>query len=226
MGAANPVINSEVQAWSDEEVVGRVLAGETALFEILMRRHNQRIYRIVRGILDNDGEAEDVMQDAYVRAYQYLRQFEGRSTFVTWLTRIAMHEALARAERLKRQTSLDAGEVLADMKLTLASSDSPERNVANRELKSALEAAILSLPPKYRTVMMVRDVEELSTAEAASVLEISEEAVKVRLHRARARVRRALYRQSGVCARELFAFRATRCDRVVATVLARIRTFR
>ena len=97
--------------------------------------------------------------------------------------------------------------------------------MANRELKSALEAAILSLPPKYRTVMMVRDVEELSTAEAASVLEISEEAVKVRLHRARARVRRALYRQSGVCARELFAFRATRCDRVVAAVLARIRTF-
>jgi RNA polymerase sigma-70 factor (ECF subfamily) len=223
MGAANPVINSEVQAWSDEEVVGRVLAGETALFEILMRRHNQRIYRIVRGILDNDGEAEDVMQDAYVRAYQYLRQFEGRSTFVTWLTRIAMHEAFARSERLKRQTSLDAGEVLADMKLTPTSSDSPERNVANRELKSALEAAISLLPPKYRTVMMVRDVEELSTAEAARVLEISEEAVKVRLHRARALVRQALYRQSGVCARELFPFGATRCDRVVAAVLARIR---
>ena len=89
MGAANPVINSEVQAWSDEEVVGRVLAGETALFEILMRRHNQRIYRIVRGILDNDGEAEDVMQDAYVRAYQPLRQFEGRSTVLAWLRGIA-----------------------------------------------------------------------------------------------------------------------------------------
>ena len=131
-----------------------------------------------------------------------------------------MHEAFARSERFKRQTSLDAGEVLADMKLTLASSDSPKRNVANRELKSALEAAILSLPPKYRTVMMVRDVEELSTAEAASVLEISEEAVKVRFDRARALVRRALYRQSSVCARELFTFRATRCDRVVATVLA------
>jgi len=225
MGAANPVINSEVQAWSDEEVVGRVLAGETALFEILMRRHNQRIYRIVRGILDNDGEAEDVMQDAYVRAYQYLRQFEGRSTFVTWLTRIAMHEAFARSERLKRQTSLDAGKVLADMKSTLASSDRPERNVASRELKSALEAGHLVMPPKYRTVMMVRDVGELSTAEAASLLEISEETVKVRFDPARALVRRALYGQSGVCARELFPFRATRCDRVVAAVLAGIRAF-
>jgi len=111
------------------------------------------------------------------------------------------------------------------MKSTMASSDSPERNVANRELKSALEAAILSLPPTYRTVMMVRDVEERSTAEAARVLEISEEAVKVRFDRARTMVRRAPYRQSGVCARELFPFRATRCDRVVAAVLARIRAF-
>ena len=222
MGTANPVINLEVQAWSDEELVGRVLAGERALFEILMRRHNQRIYRIVRGILDDDGEAEDVMQDAYVRAYQHLGQFEGRSTFVTWLTRIAMHEAFARSDRLKRQTSLDAGEPLADMKSTLASNDNPEQNAANRELHRVLEAAILSLPPKYRTVMMARDVEELSTAEAASALEISEEAVKVRLHRARALVRRALYKQSGVCARELFPFPATRCDRVVAAVLVRI----
>ena len=222
MSAANPVLNPEVQAWSDEEVVGRVLGGETALFEILMRRHNQRIYRIVRSILDDDGESEDVMQDAYVRAYQHLAQFEGRSTFVTWLTRIAMHEAFARAERLKRQTSLEADEVIVDMKSTLASSDSPERNVANRELKNALETAILSLPAKYRTVMIVRDVEEMTTAEAASALDLSEEAVKVRLHRARALVRRALYRHSGVCARELFPFPATRCDRVVAAVLARI----
>src|SRR5215471_2744847 len=206
MGMGNPVIGCEPQVWSDEEVVGRVLGGEPALFEILMRRHNQRIYRIVRGILDDDGEAEDVMQDAYVRAYQHLGQFEGRSTFVTWLTRIAMHEAFARSERLRRQTSLDADEVLANMKSSLATTDSPERNVADRELHRALEAAILSLPPKYRTVIMVRDVEELSTAEAASVLEISEDAVKVRLHRARALVRKALYKQSGVCARELFPF--------------------
>ena len=131
-----------------------------------------------------------------------------------------MHEAFVRANRLKRQTRLNDDEIFADMNSTLASTDSPERNLANRELQLALEAAILSLPPKYRTVMMVRDVEELSTAEAASVLQISEEAVKVRLHRARALVRHALYKQSGVCARELFPFSATRCDRVVAAVLA------
>jgi RNA polymerase sigma-70 factor, ECF subfamily len=218
----NTFTNLEVQAWSDEEIVDRVLAGDAALFEIIMRRHNQRIYRIVRGILDDDGEAEDVMQDAYVRAYQHLSQFEGRSTFITWLTRIAMHEAFARLEKLKKQTSLDSDEGFADMKSTLASPDNPERNIANGELHDALEAAILSLPPKYRSIIMLRDVEEMSTAEAASALEISEQTVKVRLHRARAQVRRALYRQSGGHARELFVFPATRCDRVVAAVLARI----
>jgi len=222
MSVGVTVTGLEVQAWSDEAVVARVVAGEVALFEVLMRWHNQRLYRIVRSILDDDGEAEDVMQDAYVRAYQHLKQFENRSTFVTWLTRIAMHEAFARAGRLKRYTSLDCEEVLAETKLTQLSTDSPERNVANRELQTALKAAILTLPPKYRSIIMLRDVEEMSTAEAASALEISEETVKVRLHRARAQVRRALYQQSGRCARELFTFPATRCDRIVAAVLARI----
>ena len=220
--SARDVINLEIQAWSDEEIVERVLAGDSGLFEILMRRHNQRIYRIVRGILRDDGESEDVMQDAYVRAYQHLGQFEGRASFVTWLTRIAMHEAFARAERMKRQTSLDSDESVSESTMATPQENTPERNAANRELGSALEAAILSLPPKYRSVIMMRDVEELNTAEAASALEISEDAVKVRLHRARALVRRALYRQSGQCARELFTFPATRCDRVVAAVLARI----
>jgi RNA polymerase sigma-70 factor (ECF subfamily) len=194
----------------------------TALYEILMRRHNQRIYRIVRGILDDDGEAEDVMQDAYVRAYEHLKQFEGRSSFITWLTRIAMHEAFVRARKLKRQTSLDSDEALTNMNLVSPLTDSPEKKAANSELQAALEAVVLSLPPKYRSVLIMRDVEEMSTAETASALEISEESAKVRLHRARAMARRALYRQSGTSIRELFPFPATRCDRVVAAVLARI----
>ena len=221
MTAGNVIANLESQAWSDEEVVERVLGGAPALFEILMRRHNQRIYRVVRGIVDDDGEAEDIMQEAYVRAYQHLKQFEGRSSFVTWLTRIAMHDAFARARRLKRQTSLDDDEVSSEMDMPSAT-ENPEHNVANQELHGALEQAISSLAPKYRSVIMLRDVEEMSTAEAASALEISEDAVKVRLHRARALVRRALFRQSGRCTRELFPFPATRCDRVVAAVLTRI----
>lgn len=219
MSAREIVSNLDVQGWPDEEIVRRVLGGEKALFEILMRRHNQRIYRIVRGILNDDAEAEDVMQDAYVRAYQHLAGFEGRSTFVTWLSRIAMHEAFARAQRLKKQTSLDPEHEIA---LSANPENNPERSAANMELHNALESAISSLPQKYRSIIILRDVEEMTTSEAASALEISEESVKVRLHRARALVRRKLYKQSGQNVRELFAFPATRCDRVVAAVLARI----
>jgi RNA polymerase sigma-70 factor (ECF subfamily) len=219
MSAREIILNPEIQSWSDEEIVQRVLLGEKALFEILMRRHNQRIYRIVRGILNDDSEAEDVMQDAYVRAYQHLAGFEGRSTFVTWLSRIAMHEAFARAQRMKKQTSLDSEPETA---LSASPENNPEWSAANMELHNALESAISSLPQKYRSVIIMRDVEELTTAEAAGALEISEESVKVRLHRARALVRRKLYQQSGQNVRELFAFPATRCDRVVAAVLARI----
>lgn len=219
MSAREVVPRPAAPTWSDEEVVRRVLGGEKALFEILMRRHNQRIYRIVRSILKDDAEAEDVMQDAYVRSYQHLATFEGRSTFVTWLTRIAMHEAFARSQRFRKQTSLETEEAAVMVNFE----NSPERDVANMELHNALEAAISSLPQRYRSVIMLRDVEEMTTAEAASALDISEESVKVRLHRARAMVRRTLYRQSGQNVRELFAFPATRCDRVVAAVLARIR---
>ena len=218
MSAREVVISADVPGWSDESIVQRVLGGEKALFEILMRRHNQRIYRIVRGILNNDAEAEDVMQDAYVRSYQHLAAFEGRSTFVTWLSRIAMHEAFARVRRFSKQTSLDSEEAPAMINLE----NSPERNVANMELHNALESAISSLPHKYRSVIIMRDVEGMTTAEAAGALDITEESVKVRLHRARALVRRTLFRQSGQNIRELFAFHATRCDRVVAAVLARI----
>jgi RNA polymerase sigma-70 factor (ECF subfamily) len=219
MSAREIISNLEAQSWTDEEVVQRVLGGEKALFEVLMRRHNQRIYRIARGILNDDAEAEDVMQDAYVRAYQHLAGFERRSTFVTWLSRIAMHEAFARTQRMKKHTSLDAEPEAA---FTASPENNPERSAANMELHNALESAVSSLPQKYRSVIIMRDVEEMTTAEAAAALEISEESVKVRLHRARAMVRRKLYQQSGQNVRELFAFPATRCDRVVAAVLARI----
>ena len=218
MSAREVVLSPDVPGWSDEAIVQRVLGGEKPLFEILMRRHNQRIYRIVRGILNDDAEAEDVMQEAYVRSYQHLASFEGRSTFLTWLSRIAMHEAFARARRFSRQTSLESEEAPVMVNLE----NSPERNVANMELHNALESAISSLPQKYRSIIIMRDVEEMTTSEAASALDISEESAKVRLHRARALVRRTLFRQSGQNIRELFAFPATRCDRVVAAVLARI----
>ncbi len=224
---------ARAKAPSDEQVVERVLQGETALYEILMRRHNQRIYRAARAILGSDAEAEDVMQDAYVRAYQHLGQFEGRSKFSTWLTRIAVHEALARREKLKREQPIEVtptGEQTAThriedreaMKRWNANPADPERQAFQGEIGRLLEEAIDSLPDKYRSVLVLRDVEELDTFETAQSLGLTEEAVKVRLHRARALVRRGLYAHVGAAGPQAFRFHAERCDRVVAAVFSHL----
>lgn len=209
---------------SDEEVVARVLAGETAMFEIVMRRHNQRLYRVARAILRNDGEAEDVMQDAYVRAYEHLDQFAGRAKFSTWLTRIAVHEALARQHRGKRYQELEpTSEREGDPMDRFASMAlNPEQQASTSEIRRMLEEAVEKLPDAYRTIFVLRDVEEMSTADAADVLEISEENVKVRLHRARALLRKSLFARAGMERKEAFNFHAVRCDQVVKNVFERI----
>ncbi len=213
---------AKLEGWTDEQVVARVLAGDTALFEIIMRRYNQRLYRVARAILRDDAEAEDVMQDAYVRAFQHLGQFAGRAKFSTWLTRIAVNEALARARRRGRFDELeDLVESHGDSMMA-SSAPSPEQQASVGELKGLLEAAVLSLPEHYRAVLMMRDIEEMSTAEVAACLELSEENVKVRLHRARALLRKELYARAGEGASAAFPFPATRCDRVVQAVFERL----
>jgi RNA polymerase sigma-70 factor (ECF subfamily) len=212
-----------VEKWTDEQVVERVLAGESAAFEVIMRRHNQRLYRVARSILRDDAEAEDVMQDAYVRAYQHLDQFAGRAKFSTWLTRIAVHEALARAKRRSRLDSLEAitgpyGEIA----MPNQASANPEAQASEREMNQLLEQTLLALPDQYRTVIMLRDIEEMSTADTAATLEITEENVKVRLHRARALLRREMFARAGASAAMAFPFPATRCDRVVKRVFERL----
>lgn len=210
---------------ADEEVVNCVLAGDTAMFEILMRRHNQRLYRVARAILRDDSEAEDLIQDTYVRAYQHLSQFEGRAKFSTWLTRIAVNEALARRRRLGLYKELEPmSENQGEKVDRLASTaPSPEQQVSSSETLRLLEHAVAALPEIYRTVFVLRDVEEMDTGDTAAVLNISEENVKTRLHRARALLRKKLYAQAGACAREAFSFHAVRCDRVVQNVFLRIR---
>lgn len=214
----------EFKALSDEDVVARVLAGATELFEIIMRRHNQRLYRVARAILKDDGEAEDVMQDAYIRAYKNLAQFAGRAKFSTWLTRIAVHEALSRKQRRKHVQELDAmAEWEKDKMGEMQSREStPEQNAAGREMRGVLEAAIGNLPEKYRTVFVLREVEEMSTAETADSLDLTEENIKIRLHRAKALLRKELFSQVGGSAREIMQFHLSRCDRVVAKVFERI----
>jgi RNA polymerase sigma-70 factor (ECF subfamily) len=222
MASAALVQQAQREDWSDEEVVKRVLDGETALYELLMRRHNQRLYRVARAILRDDAEAEDVMQDAYVRAYQNLASFEGRAKFVTWLTRIAVHEALTRSRRRLRFQAFDPadesnGEI---MQSPPSSTRSPEQQAYDRELAAVLEKAVLSLSEDHRLVFVLRDVEGMTTEETAHCLNLTEENVKVRLHRARAGLRKRLYRVAGATASRCFQFHAVRCDRVVKNVFA------
>lgn len=223
---ADPLPQSAAfQTLSDEEVVGRVLAGETELFEILMRRYNQRLYRVARSILADDGEAEDVMQDAYVRAYSHLGQFAGRARFSTWLTRIAVYEAMARVRRGRRLVHIEDLPHREEGAMTLVSSSErdPEQQAIQRDLQAVLEAAVGNLPESFRTVLMLRDIEGLSTAETAECLGIGEPLVKTRLHRARAALRQELESRSRAALAGSFPFHLSRCDRVVAAVFERIR---
>jgi RNA polymerase sigma-70 factor (ECF subfamily) len=221
--AATPAV--ERASWpslTDDEVVRRVLDGETMLFEVLMRRYNQRLYRVARAILRDDAEAEDVMQHAYVAAYAHLAQYAGRARFSTWLTRIAVHEALARARRRHRESqTAPPWEPDVDATSLLASSwPDPEQQVLDGELRSLLESAIEALPMGYRSVFVLRDVEGMSTGETAACLGLSEDVVKTRLHRARSQLRRELFQRDALAA--TYSFHLTRCNRVVRAVFERL----
>ena len=212
-------------ALSDEEVVERVLAGDTALYEVVMRRYNTRLYRAARAILKNDGEAEDVMQDAYVRAFQHLGQFEGRARFSTWLTRIAVHEALARVHKARRFEDWDDMNENQQNEIgAIPLRSNPESETASVEMSKILEQAIENLPDGYRAVVMMRDVEEMTTAETAECLSLTEDNVKIRLHRAHGMLRKELYTNARISAADAFPFHAPRCDRIVAKVFARLAT--
>jgi len=207
---------------TDTDVIRRVRAGETALFEILMRRYNQRVYRIARAVVTDEAEAEDVMQQAYVNAYFHLDQFQERAQFSTWLTRIAIREALSRRRRAQPTEPLvGEGDDVSTDGLT-ASGPDPEQQAYAGELRRLLEATIDALPETYRLVFMLREIEGMSTTETAEGLGLGEEAVKTRLHRARVMVRRSLFERVGAEGMEAFQFHLSRCDAVVNAALARI----
>jgi RNA polymerase sigma-70 factor (ECF subfamily) len=201
----------------DEEVIRRVLGGETSLFELIVRRYNQRLYRAARAILKDEADTEDAVQEAYVRAFVKLDQFAGEAKFSTWLTKIAVYEALGRLRRRQRQ-----GEMPVDM----TARDDPERTAYGMELHAAIERALDRLPPLYRSVFVLREVEELSGAETAECLGIAEAVVKTRLHRARSLLRARLERAAGAAVRRAFSYGERRCDRMTAEVMARIAALR
>jgi RNA polymerase sigma-70 factor (ECF subfamily) len=206
--------NRNSEEISDEAVITRVRAGERDLFEIIMRRHNQRLYRAARSILRNEAETEDVVQDTYVRAYTHLGQYAGKAKFSTWLTRIAVNEAIRRLRKRKQRDDM-----LRMAVTTPLVAEGPDRHASDKELRQIMKSAIEGLPFAYRSVVMLRDIEDLSTAEAADCLGIPPATVKTRLHRGHTLLRETLRATLGSPRPELFAFGFSRCDRLVRVVL-------
>jgi RNA polymerase sigma-70 factor (ECF subfamily) len=206
---------------TDESLVARARARDGAAFELLMRRHNQRVYRVVRSLLRDPDEVEDVIQQAYLQAFLHLDQFGGNARWSTWVCRIAINEALARIRQRGRFVSIDAAseDVMADFS---KGSNDPERATAGREMGHLVERAIDGLPDIYRSVLILREVEGMTTEETAAVLDVAVDVVKTRLHRARASLRAAIENRVGEQMKNAFTFGNERCDRVVAAVLAKL----
>jgi RNA polymerase sigma-70 factor (ECF subfamily) len=199
----------------DESIVARLKAGEPALFEVLMRRHNQRLFRAARSIVRDDDEAEDVMQEAYVQAFRKLDQFEGRAKFSTWLTRIVVNEALARVRKRRPHSEREGDTVVSHVR-------SPEDDVSNRELGRVLEPLVDALPEQFRSVFVLRAVEGLDVADVAESLGLPEETVRTRFFRARRMLQLQIEQQLMASVPELYQFHLRRCDRIVAAVFERI----
>ncbi|WP_303311572.1 RNA polymerase sigma factor [Hymenobacter sp. BT730] len=203
---------------SDLEVIHRVLSGEKQLFELLMRRYNQRLYRTGLAALGgNVAGVEETMQNAWIKAYQHLSRFEGRASFPTWLTRIMLNECLMSLRGQHRLVELPQPE--ATTEASLREEHTPLHDVLNEELRQALETAIGTLPNTYRSVFMLREVEGMSVVETAQMLHLSETNVKVRLLRARERLRSQL---QDFAPAHTFTYLGPRCDAMVHHVLARM----
>jgi RNA polymerase sigma-70 factor (ECF subfamily) len=213
----------------DEQLVRLARAGTPAVFRTITQRHNRRLYRVARGILGDDTEAEDVVQECWMRAFQNLASWRGESAFATWLTRIVINEALGR--KRKRRPTIDVsgldlideqGEARVLIFPGIRPGDDPETDASRAEIRRLLEHAIDDLPDSFRVVFVMRDVEQMSVEETASQLDIPPETVKTRLHRARRRLRDALQERLGSVLQDTYSFDGDRCERMTKAVLQRL----
>ena len=203
------------QHLADEELIPRILSGEKHLFERFMTKYNQRLYRIGMAILHEEGEVEEAMQSAYIKAYENLVQFEGKSSFATWLTRILINEALMMLKKRRTHQALD--ETISE---TQVDSQHPMNALLNEELNVQLKNAVAQLPGPYRLVFIMREIEGMSIAETTQCLCISEANVKVRLNRAKEMLRNSLSHY--VKAKDLYSFHLDRCEQIRKKVMAAI----
>jgi RNA polymerase sigma-70 factor, ECF subfamily len=225
-------LGSASGAITDREALERVKSGDSAAFELIMRRYNRRLYRIARGILRNNDEAEDAVQEAYVRAFEKMAQFKGEGPLAAWLSKITINEALGRLRRTgagRKAVSLDdlvQGEEANSMSALTFVGPDPEQSAARGEFRRLLETAIDALPGVYRLVFILRGVEEMSVAEAADCLEVEPATIKTRYHRARRLLQQHLSGMVNATAPDAFPFAGERCDRIVTGVFQRLEIHR
>lgn len=210
----------------DAELVRRALAREEAAVRAIMQSNNRRLFRLARGILRNNSEAEDVVQETYVRAFTHLEQFRGDSSLSTWLSRIAMNEALGRLRRQRpavEWTSQPSGKPEAEIiQFPLSSADDPEKSMAQRQIQQVVEHAVDELPEAFRLVFIARVIEGMNIEETAETLGLKPETVKTRLHRARTMLRDNVERKIGPVVMDAFPFAGKRCERLTEAVLKRL----
>jgi RNA polymerase sigma-70 factor, ECF subfamily len=215
---------------TEEDLVARIRRGDSAAFGAMMRRNNRRLFRLARSIVRDDAEAEEIVQESYVRAFTHFDGFEGAASLSTWLSRIALNEALGRQRRRRTTVDFDS---LADS-LTMSDSsrsndllsrfglDNPEGFVARAEIRHLLEQAVDRLPQPFRTVFVLRAIEQMSVEEVAVALAIPKDTVKTRFHRAKRLLRQALGAEIAALLQDAFPFAGARCDRIMRRVLDRI----
>jgi RNA polymerase sigma-70 factor, ECF subfamily len=209
-------------ASDDMQLVRRALARDGDAFRTIIKTHNQRLYRIARGVVRHDSEAEDIVQEAYVKAFAHLDAFRGDSSLATWLSRIVINEALGRLRKRRRTVAMPENPQAEIIRFPLNPSDDPERTMAQRQILQLVEQATDSLPDVYRTVFVARVIEGLSIEETSDLLGVRPETVKTRLHRARALVRKALDDQIGPVLLDAFPFAGRRCERLTSAVMRRL----
>lgn len=218
---------------TDAELAGRIASGDMVALQYLMRRHNQTLYRTARSILKDDAEAEDAVQEAYVLAYRAIDHFRGDAKLSTWLIRIAVNVSIRRARKLNRSAEVidlvadptdtrETGGESPEVEMDERASGQPEHAAMRAETRQLIEDKINRLPDAFRTVFVLRAIEEMSVTETAVCLSIPEATVRTRYFRAKSLLREALAREIDCCIGEAFSFAGDRCDRIVAGVLRRL----
>jgi RNA polymerase sigma-70 factor, ECF subfamily len=212
------------QGIADAELAARVASGDGAAFELLMRRHNRRLYRIARSVLRNDADAEDALQESYLAAYRAIGAFRGEASLATWLAKLVLNHCLGRKRKAQRRDNIVAivPEDLENDSVGPIDLETPDRALIRAELRELLESKVEQLPEVFRTVFMMRCVEELTVEETADLLAIPQATVRTRHFRARSLLRESLAQDIDIAEQDLFGFDGERCDRIVARVLGAV----